>query len=305
MSTDNTEFYPIQKTSVFYSSISPLNTLDLYLPSPSSSHPFRLNYIHGGAWRDPLITSRTFQPALSYLSPKELPIAGVASLNYRLSPYLTHPTNPSSPDDVARNTRHPTHIEDVLTAISWLEKEYRIGEDYVLVGHSCGATLAFQVVMGQWHSATGNTTGIDDFQLPRAIVGVEGIYDQFQLGESYKHSAFATIYQDFLRGAFGENEREWSKASPAYADFAHSWKTGRLAVLAWSRDDELVDELQLLMMQKNLHEEKDEMRRDVIVQLTGKHDEIWQNGVQLANTIKVALHELEGLPSSDITSSGD
>ncbi|MCJ1382139.1 hypothetical protein MMC17_005251 [Xylographa soralifera] len=263
------------------------------------------SYIHGGAWRDPLISSRTIQPALSYLSPKELPIAGVVSLNYRLSPYPTHPTLPSLPDDVARNARHPAHIEDVLNAISWLQKEYDIGEEYVLVGHSCGATLAFQVVMDQWRSTIGSASGTEHFEMPHAIVGVEGIYDQFQLKETYKHSEYAAVYQEFLEGAFGKDEREWSKASPGNADFAHSWKTGKLAVLAWSKDDELVDELQLVTMRKTLHEGKNENRRDVMIQLTGKHDEIWESGAQLANIIQFALHELKGLPSSNVKSPSD
>ncbi|MCJ1420253.1 hypothetical protein MMC32_006610 [Xylographa parallela] len=305
MSTARYEFYPVHKSSVLYSSTSSLNTLDLYLPSPSSSHPDKHNYIHGGAWRDPLISSRTVQPALSYLSPKELPIAGVVSLNYRLSPYPNHPTHPSLPGDVARNARHPAHIEDVLNAISWLQKGYDIGEEYVLVGHSCGATLAFQVVMDQWRSTMGTTSGTDYLQMPHAIVGVEGIYDQCQLKESYKHSEYAAVYQEFLEGAFGNDEREWSRASPCNADLAHSWKNGKLAVLAWSKDDELVDELQLVMMQKALLQGKNETRRDVMIQLTGKHDDIWENGTQLANAIRFALHELEGLPSSNIISPSD
>ena len=259
-----------------------------------------LSYIHGGAWRDPLVSSRTVQPALGYLSPKELPIAGVVSLNYRLSPYPTHPTHPSLPEDVARNARHPAHIEDVLNAISWLQKEYDMGEEYVLVGHSCGATLAFQVVMNQWRSARATASGTDSLQMPLAIVGVEGIYDQSQLKESYKHSELAAIYQEFLEGAFGKDEREWSRASPGSADFAHSWKNGKLAVLAWSQDDELVDELQIVMMRKALHKGKNEKRKDVMIQLTGKHDEVWENGLQLANAIIFALHELVGLPSSKI-----
>ncbi|MCJ1394709.1 hypothetical protein MMC18_007589 [Xylographa bjoerkii] len=309
MSTVQSEFYPIQRTSVSYSSISSLNTLDLYLPPPSSSHPIRLKYwiiyIHGGAWRDPLITARTVQPSLNYLSPQELPIAGIASINYRLSPYLTHPTNPSSPDDVARNARHPAHVEDVIDAISWLQKEYDIGEEYVLVGHSCGATIAFQVVMGQWHPTARIASGTGDFKMPHAMVGVEGIYDLFQLKESYKHSEYAAIYQEFLEGAFGKDETEWLTASPGNADFAHSWKNGKLAVIAWSKDDGLVDGLQLFIMRKHLQEEENEKRKDLIVQLTGKHDEIWQNGTQLANAIKFALLELEGLPSSAIISSNN
>ena len=213
-------------------------------------------------------------------------------MNYRLSPYPTHPTHPSLPGDVARNARHPAHIEDVLDAISWLQREYDIGEKYVLVGHSCGATLAFQVVMDQWHSIAGADPGTNHFRMPCAIVGVEGIYDQSQLKDSFKDSEYAAVYQEFLEGAFGKNERIWSIASPGNADFAHIWKAGKLVILAWSKDDELIDELQIVVMQKALDEGKNENRRDLITQLTGKHDEIWKNGVQLANVIKLALHEL-------------
>ena len=216
-----------------------------------------------------------------------------------------HPTCPSSPDDIARNVSHPAHIEDVLDAISWLQKEYSIGEQYVLVGHSCGATLAFQAVMGGWYSTMGITSSSDNFKMPCAIVGVEGIYDQFQLKESYKKSEFAAIYREFLEGAFGEDETEWYKASPSNADFTHSWPNGRLIVLAWSKDDELVDERQLFIMRRSLQEQKNEKRTDMIVHVSGNHDEIWQNGTQLANVVKFALRRLEGLASPDITIASD
>ena len=90
----------------------------------------------------------TLKPAMEILSSNsslQKSICGFASINYRLSPYLDHPQNPSTADDPARNAKHPDHVVDVSKALAFLENKYNISSGYLLVGHSAGATLAFQI----------------------------------------------------------------------------------------------------------------------------------------------------------------
>ncbi|KAI9791776.1 MAG: hypothetical protein M1833_001335 [Piccolia ochrophora] len=299
MNQDATETYPLHLTNVPYPTPHPptsLNNLDICLPRPPSppfptkgSKKIWIIYIHGGAWRDPLITSTSFLPTLSHLlkhdSPHLLNIAGFASLNYRLSPYPAHPTSPSSPTDPARNARHPDHIRDVLSAIRYLQAEYKFGSDYALVGHSCGATLAFQVAMRLWEED-------GPVELPKAICGVEGIYNVRKLVQRH---ADVPIYAEIVQGAFGEEESGWATASPSVwageSSLDDTWEDAEAVVLAHSKADELVEEEQVLEMWNGLrhnthHKGK---RKDDMLYLEGKHDEIWEHGEELVHVIQRAL----------------
>ncbi|KAH6622759.1 hypothetical protein F5144DRAFT_595051 [Chaetomium tenue] len=153
-----------------------LHTLDVWIPAtstttstppPASSLPphnphnppnnHYLIYIHGGAWRDPTITSTSFTPTATNLllraqaaastptptptSPGTEPgtatrydgdsngdgdgdgsgggFAGLISLNYRLSPHPAHPPL-NAGDAVARGVRHPGHVADVRAGLAFL-----------------------------------------------------------------------------------------------------------------------------------------------------------------------------------------
>ncbi|KAL8985202.1 MAG: hypothetical protein Q9205_001023 [Flavoplaca limonia] len=126
-----------------------LQTLDLHIPIYPPSYPsYTIIYIHGGAFRDPLITSKSMLPSLPFLFPStsislttKLPsinhdrddsdgnnnngqgenhIEAIVSVNYRLIPYPTHPTHPSTPGDENRNAKWPDQVDDVRAAIEWL-----------------------------------------------------------------------------------------------------------------------------------------------------------------------------------------
>lgn len=235
-----------------------------------------------------MITSKSIASTLPHLEPEANSIAGLASINYRLSAYSS-PTQVVSPAGAAEGVKHPTHIEDVLTAILWLQSQYGFTDNYVLVGHSCGATLAFETVMGIWtpRAAAANES---ELYLPSAVVGVEGIYDLKLL---LKNHSEHPIYQELIEGAFGTEHREWARASPTIGEFARSWPNGRVVVLAHSKDDELVDWPQVEAMSNRLRLEKRNRRRDVVISLTGKHDEVWEHGQQLAIAIITALRTLK------------
>ncbi|MCJ1243752.1 hypothetical protein MMC30_000949 [Trapelia coarctata] len=290
--------YSVRRIRCPYSKLSELNTLDLYLPYPPSSADdatrYWIIYIHGGAWRDPIVTSTSIQPALEFLDPRKYPIAGVASINYRLSPYASHPSHPSSPDDPSRNVTHPAHLEDVMTAITMLQGWHGFGKRYVLVGHSCGATLAFQTVMGLWAAPADLVANDAVLEKPVAIVGVAGIYDLPLLASTFRA---VPLYGEFLEGAFGKDYTDWLRASPASGEYHNTWQNAKAVVLGWSKDDTLVDETQLRRMAHTLLDHTSAGRADMAVELKGGHNDIWQNGTCLAKAITTALSMLkEELP---------
>ncbi|KAJ5620349.1 hypothetical protein N7510_004333 [Penicillium lagena] len=288
-------------------------------------------YIHGGAWRDPLVTSGAFDATESLLrKTPDLPIAGYASISYRLSAHPNHPQDPqSTPSAEFRDAKHPDHISDVEAALTFLQTTYGFGSRYILVGHSCGATLAFQTVMGAvaGHREQSFTAGAYDPSTgaetvfsslgslpprltahPTAIVGVAGIYDLRKLRDTHRE---ISAYREFIEGAFGKDEKLWDAVSPAQMVGSHGveggWKLGTLAVLAHSRDDELVDEAQMDSMRAALRgwEEADaqvsvegrafQRRRVCSLPLRGAHDEIWGNGEELARAIIFAFRELQDM----------
>ncbi|KAK4153181.1 Alpha/Beta hydrolase protein [Chaetomidium leptoderma] len=288
-----------------------LQTLDVWIPSSGNNHNAPdasslphlpgtwIIYIHGGAWRDPAISASSFTPAATNLllraittSTTSKKIAGLVSLNYRLSPHPHHPSPPN--DDPARQARHPDHITDILTALAYL---HRLGiitkkENWILAGHSCGATLAFQAVMSpaRWGLSPDALTAA---AAAAAVVGFNGLYDLAGFIASpprgYEHLCEA--YREFVSGAFGEEEEGWRAVCPATAGaggavgWVGEWvgdgddddhrKRGQV-VLVQSREDTLVPYQQLEVMRAVLEgEERVAMR---VMEAGGDHDVIWREG---------------------------
>ncbi|PYH89417.1 hypothetical protein BO71DRAFT_389663 [Aspergillus ellipticus CBS 707.79] len=257
--------------------------------------------IHGGAWRDPTQTSSSYlTPALTTLTTNPLytttttpHIAALASISYRLSPHPAHPQDPvtTSPYDL-RAAKHPDHLADIRAAISFLKDRYGFGGRYILVGHSCGATLAFQGVM----RALGLQVQVQaQVKSPVGIVGMAGIYDLKLLRDCH---AAVDAYQAFIVGAFGEDEGLWDSVSPARVrgggGVVGGWKGGRLAVLANSPEDGLVDPKQREAMRGLLGEwvEGGEGRRVEVLDIVGDHDDAWEKGEGLARAIAFAVEKL-------------
>lgn len=219
---------------------------------------------------------------------------GLASISYRLSAHPNFPQDPEkTPAQELRVAKHPQHVEDVVSALSFLQQRYRFGENYVLVGHSCGATMAFQSVMPCVIPRRRPAP-------PTAILGVAGIYDLRLLRD--KHVDIPA-YQEFLEGAFGpEGTGLWDAVSPACVKGSGGveggWRDGRrLAVLARSSGDELVDASQGDAMRETLRarwaSSSGETRHLVtILSLQGNHDDAWRGGEQLVRAIKFTLDKL-------------
>lgn len=199
------------------------------------------------------------------------------------------------------------------------------------VGHSAGATLAFQIVMDrQWKHPTPSKPTLDEKLLnfssqehnkhmikpALAIIGVEGVYD---LSLLVKNHADDPAYEKFVSDAFGDDEDVWRKASPVAGDYSDGWPDGLLVVLGQSPEDELVDWAQVSAMVKVLQEQGWKMksegghmgkemsatgtaRRDsriggkqfLVTYLKGSHDEVWERGTELARTIESSIRVFFG-----------
>ncbi|KAL4976749.1 hypothetical protein BDW66DRAFT_166241 [Aspergillus desertorum] len=263
--------------------------------------------IHGGAWRDPTQTATSYlTPALSILSAFESKypnsqsrhVTGLASISYRLSPHPSQPQDTlTTMESHLRNAKHPEHINDIRLALSFLQKKYRFGKRYILVGHSCGATLAFQAVMSS-PSVQGREGSEYDYMTPLAILGMAGIYNLRLLRDSH---GGISAYQEFLEGAFGADEKVWDAVSPGVVrgeDGVEGWKEGRVVVLAHSKEDELCDMEQSERMKKHLEgwEKDGSKEREVqFLPIMGKHDEAWEKGQELARGILFTIERLQEL----------
>ncbi|KAL1791912.1 hypothetical protein ACET3X_009663 [Alternaria dauci] len=294
-----------------------LQTLDVWLPRPleetskNANNAIWLVYVHGGAWRDPLIESQSFEPTIKHLVTSHSAtldnIAGVASLNYRLSPYPDHATQPSTPGDPERSSKHPQHVRDVAHGIRYLQREYGM-KRWIGVGHSCGATLLCQLI-----SAVGLTAELIPSPQPEALILISGIYNLSLLLRNHLPPTtpeyISEIYKNFVVGAFGEDQAEWQAASPVSGKYnAQQWPEGKLLMLCHSYEDELVERAQRDVMCVALDREgwnivmevgddedevKAEGRRVVNVRdLKGGHDWIWEDGKQIAILAAEAVERL-------------
>ncbi|OCK85923.1 alpha/beta-hydrolase [Lepidopterella palustris CBS 459.81] len=304
-----------QTTSLlsYTSPATPLQTLEIWLPRPLSASSLETTvwivYIHGGAWRDPELTSSQLEPTLRRLFPA-FPsfedagssravkhIAGFASLNYRLSPYKNHPTHPSDDRDESRNVTHPAHVGDIAKALEWLEREYNVtgnsgqtggarGYEWVGVGHSCGATMLLQLVtsMGQ--------ANILSVCRPVALILLAGIYDLPVFLQNHSAPKVSTetqrVYTEIIEGAFGTDKRRWLSASPVAGDYSpETWSKGRMVVLAHSKEDELVEEEQVNRLVEVLERQGWGVGRQLLErELKGGHDFVWEDGEQVAALIE-------------------
>jgi acetyl esterase/lipase len=294
-----TDEWPQYRNDIPYSNESRLNTIQTCIPRPTSAHDQKrlwVIYVHGGAWSDPKQSASTFDKAQHVLlqSPLSEHVAGFASINYRLSPRPWDASDPSNPGDPARNAQHPDHINDVLAAILTLQETYRFEDRYILVGHSCGASLVFQVAMKRyWGSQYESTPALElNVVPPRAICAIEGLYDLPALVQ-YHHAQ--PVYHNFVEAAFGPNKSQWSLASPVHGDYNDSWPDGELVVLAHSHADELVEWEQSELMRNALSLQGFEdsgARKLKLLELKGTHDQVWEEGAEVARAIEYTIQEL-------------
>lgn len=228
-------------------------------------------------------------------------IAGVASISYRLSPHPLYrqETNSGRPNDAdrLRIAKHPDHNDDIRKALKFLDTHYGFDGtfSYILYGHSCGATMGLQFVMELPRAKGAGGGGRIPFPYPEphAVVGFEGLYDLPGLVKRYGED-----YGGFIRGAYGDDEDVWRGMSPAC--FKEKWvedartynRLCHLVVLAWSRDDELVDEAEIDAMENVLRKSYFGVTK-VFKDLRGSHDGVVEDGEEMARVLVKTVEELD------------
>lgn len=259
-------------------------------------------HIHGGAWRDPELTSTSVEPAVAHAfstTGDPSSIAAIASLNYTVSQFPTHPTLPYDAvadrhSDPAREAVHPQHVSDVLHGLGLLRSFGLTDHSYVLTGHSCGACLAFQAVLRPpRHYGLDNVL---EAPCPAAVVGLNGLYDLPALvgGLGDAHAHLRDEYEMLLSNTFGGDETQWPAASPARFDpsrIAGRVRAGtapRLVVLDQSPADQLVPMNQLERLQATLAD-ADGLRVVQGHRCTGEHAAPWEQGTTLFESVKDTL----------------
>jgi acetyl esterase/lipase len=215
-------------------------------------------------------------------------IRGFASIDYRLSPHPNFPQDPAkTPNIDLRIASHPDHILDVRAALAYLDKHYGMGQDYILLGHSAGGTLTYQLLMGEVALAGQPTVPAP---LPRVAIGISGIYNLPGL-VARMEGVHGGIYRHFITGAFSSDEQLWKEASPVNYPEKFSWPGGKGAMLAWSPEDTLIDEPEIDCMASKM--KSDGTPVTIIKDLTGDHEVVWEQGDQVARLVAEALAHLE------------
>lgn len=165
-----------------------LNSLDLYAPKDAKNLPVMI-YVHGGGWQGGDKANCTAKAAL-------FTQAGFvfASINYRLSPAVTH----------------PAHIEDVVAALAWMKQNAeRFGGDgsrLFVMGHSAGAHLT---ALAATDSGRLGAVGLSPSDIKAAVVLDNPAFDVMRLVRNGVAGNPATQ-------PFGKDETSWRDASPQH-----------------------------------------------------------------------------------------
>ena len=237
----------------------------------------------------------------------------MTSVNYRLSPYPTHPSDPSDADG-GRNAKWPDAIEDVRDAVRWLRKGGELegegegeGEEggWIICGHSVGGTMAVMVGMDgmggvdgregkgkEWEGGVwGREGGMDGL---KGVVSLEGIYDFAACRDA--HSALRDMYDAFTTGAFGpEEEGGWERGDVLRCK--RRMRDGvEVVVVGHSRDDELVEWEQgrrLIGVLEREREKEREGRGEVkFVEVEGTHSQVVKEGLAVGRCVGIAIDVL-------------
>ena len=277
-----------------------------WLPKPRSLLPRYHVHLHGGAWREPQLTSKSIEPTVAHafsLVEESSPIIAIGSINYRVSPFPTHPTFPydaikDNHTDPAREAIHPQHLSDVLHSFALLRSFGLTDQSFILSGHSCGACLAFQATLQPPRYYGLNN--VPDAPCPAAVLGLNGLYDLPALvnGLGASHAHLKEEYEMLLSNAFGTDKSKWPAASPAGFDpteiteRVREDKSPRLVVLDQSREDQLVP----LNQKERLEATLRKVRGMQVVaghRCTATHAAPWEQGAMIWDSLRDILRMLQ------------
>ncbi|KAL0932856.1 uncharacterized protein CTRU02_211819 [Colletotrichum truncatum] len=262
-----------------------LQSYDVYIPSSTDSgsaiDKYWIVYLHGGFYRDFAQNSTTIEAAIASLEANSSytlsnRIAGIASLNYRLSALPGVQPNNTPPHEL-QNARWPDHLNDAVAAIKDLGKRYPIDGKYVLGGHSVGAQISYLTIL--------ETLKDESLPKPAAVLGVSGIYDFPQL--HITHPDYDYLVLNAMR------KDQLLDASPAKVDPKdYAALNLKAFVVAHSRNDGLVPWDQVEAIETTLGTLPELEEKTAVVELDGQHNEIWRGGVQLAKAFLETLARL-------------
>ncbi len=164
------------------------HTLDLYLPT-SAENAALVVFVHGGGWR---AGDKSMDGRVNLVDAFLERGIGVASVNYRLSPDVTH----------------PSHVEDIARAFAWIHEhggEYGIDPDRVFIaGHSAGAHLVSLLALDPTYLARHDLSPA----AIRGVISISGLYDLPNLPQlGPEPPGFHQV--------FGSERAELVEASPA------------------------------------------------------------------------------------------
>lgn len=277
-----------------YASDNILQSYDVLVPNrkndseKATSNKLWVIFIHGGYFRDPKIDSTSFKSSIALLedSPYKENITGYCSINYRLAVHNVHPQDPNDTPKYTLNNAHwPDQPSDILHALAHLQQHHPTSKNYILSGHSVGATLAFLAAL----DSQSNTFGIK-ITPPKALLGVSGIYDFPAIHKS--NPSYEILTENAMDKTY------YAEASPALYDaetYAEKWRPEQeqerqekcIVVLAHSRDDGLVIWDQPEEMLKVFDNQPHFEAR--LIELHGQHNPIVEKGTELARAIESTI----------------
>lgn len=167
-----------------------LTSLDIYAPQTSGSWPV-LVMIHGGAWveGDKANASEALYKPAFFTSQGFVYV----SINYRLSPAVTH----------------PAHVQDVARALAWIWaniQDYNGDPGRIFIsGHSAGAHLAALVACDQRYLKVHDL----DLTVIKGVILLDGA--GYDIPKAMKVN---DGLQDMYLTAFGRYPPVWQSASP-------------------------------------------------------------------------------------------
>lgn len=196
-------------TIPYQPSPNPFHTLDLYLPASGLSRttPWFI-FLHGGYWQD---ATQSKEVGASVLTRLPAHWAG-ASIDYRLSPEISH----------------PGHLSDVNNAVRFLRSAYEI-QSAVIMAHGAGACIAFQFLAAQL------SLNEDNGQCwIKHIIGSGGVYDLVDLARD------SPYYRSYITDAYGDDPEHWFEFSPMQSEWRALYTPNLKVTLVHSKYDVIV-----------------------------------------------------------------
>lgn len=141
-----------------------------------------------------------------------------ASIDYRLSPEISH----------------PGHLSDVNNAVRFLRSAYEI-QSAVIMAHGAGACIAFQFLAAQL------SMNEDEGKCwIKHIIGSGGVYDLVDLARD------SPYYRSFITDAYGDDPEHWFEFSPMQSEWRALYTPNLKVTLVHSKYDLIVPLTQAL-----------------------------------------------------------